>query len=165
MRLKEYLKELAMRKGTLIKYGLKTDTAFYATIYLENNEIFNVYANSTPYTEEELSKQYKDLKLDTSLLQIWTVAFEDSKGNIGVSPKGKGTSLQIFAALEEYIKALYKRERPQGIYFSGISTEASRLKLYGLLTKKIEKRGYKYFKGNVKGGFLLVRKDELARGS
>lgn len=143
-----------MKRDTKIDYSSKPDS-FYATITLVGGEEFKIYAASDWYSVFHLSKKLlipedkivKEVKGKNMYgLYIWNIDFVDEKGEIEISPKGKGVSLQLFAAIEKYMKDFYKKHDPQGIEFSGNAKETSRIKLYTHLAKKIEKSGYKYFK-------------------
>ena len=157
---KQYFSELAMKKGTTVRIVKDTENDFFAVIVLENDDYFKIYATANYYSEDQLRQQLKlpNISFDTDPMKKWVIAFADAEGNIEINPKDKGVALQLFAAIEHYMKLFYKRQRPQVISFSGKETETSRTKLYKLLSKKIEKKGYKLF-DNLMGDFLLIRKD------
>lgn len=159
MRLKEYLKELAMKKGTQIEYTKTTPDAFYASIYTgvdqgTYKESFDIYAASDWYSKFHLAQKLRipEERIVNELkgkavygIYIWNIDFVDSAGNISITPKGKGIAIQLFAAIETFMKEFGKRYDPQGIEFSGYAREKSRIKLYHHLSKKIAKQGYKFF--------------------
>lgn len=180
MRLKSYLiQELAMKAGTDIKYTKVTPDAFYATItlsskkgkfYDEENppESFDIFAASDWYSKFHLAQKLRipeeriveELKGKAVYgIYIWNIDFVDKEGNIALSPKAKGVALQLFAAIEVYMKEFAKKYDPQGIEFSGYAREQSRRNLYHHLSKKIEKAGYRYFP--IGDYYTLIKKEYL----
>jgi hypothetical protein len=72
---------------------------------------------------------------------IWEIAFEDEEERRETVRKRKGASLELFAALEKVFKQFVEKALPDKFRFSAALDEKSRVKLYDLLAKKIEKMG------------------------
>ena len=131
MKFKKYIYEVSMKKGTIIK--------------------------PPKYIEEDKYKQYiileDGLKFIFScfyfrIADIWEVAFEDEEARRYTITKRKGAALELFAALEKVFKQFIEKTLPNKFRFTADIEEKSRVKLYDLLAKKIEKMGmgYKYTK-------------------
>ena len=176
MRLNNYLiQELSMKKGTQIEYTKKTPDAFYASIYLDieqgtYKESFDIYAASDWYSKFHLAQKLRipEERIVNELkgkavygIYIWNIDFVDKEGNIAITPKGKGIAIQLFAAIETFMKEFAKRYDPQGIEFSGYAREQSRIKLYHHLAKKIEKAGYRYYP--IGDYYILIKKEYILK--
>ena len=132
MRFKGYINELSMKKNTSIKLIKTTSHDYQVEITLENEEKFLFVA----YKEDAIT---------------WEIAFVDSKGSVKIEPKDKGVSLELFAALPKVVEMFIKSKNPSTFFFTSKPEEVSRVKLYTLLAKKIEKSGY-IFKKPTLGG-------------
>lgn len=143
MRLKQYLFELAMRKGTIIdRVSFTKNETFGARITLEDGELFRFEANI--YNED-----------------FWDVTFEDQHSKTSQQPKGMNVALELFAALEKVFTDFMKKANPDEIQFSAANYEKSRVKLYHLISKKIAKKGnfqVQYMKGNITDTWILRKK-------
>ena len=130
MKFKKYLTELSMQADTQIeKHNIGRELEYRIT--LAAGPIFKLYIGpekSHLKTGEEIERH--------------GIAFTDNRGNTLMSPKDKGVSIQLFAAIQSIVSEFVKSEKPILINFSGNSKEKSKLKLYSLLAKKIEKSGY-----------------------
>lgn len=121
MRLRQYLTELAMRKGTKIKVH-KGSNEYNAEIELEGGQKW----------------LYNAMDYDGN--GIWDIVFyEPSKDMISFDQKGDKhkVALETFAAVEKLTRDFIKYHEPSVISFN--AQGKSRVKLYDLLAKKIVK--------------------------
>jgi hypothetical protein len=120
MKLKHYLTELAMKKGTKIDVKKKRGFHYNAKIDLEDGTqwFFNAVNNMGEGD--------------------WDISFwaAELAGEQKVKDKHK-VGLQLFAAVEKLTKDFLKWEKPEQFRFS--ATGVSRIKLYNTLAKRILK--------------------------
>lgn len=127
MRFKQYVNELAMKKNTEISPAKVSDREYVQYITLEDGLRFKFIAHYFRTAD------------------LWEVIFEDSEKRAYQVGKRKGASLELFAALERVFKNFILKTLPNKFRFTADTEEKSRVKLYDLLAKKIEKtQGYKY---------------------
>ena len=164
MKFEEYILELSMKKGTDIKIIQDTSYAYHARITLDNGEIFKVFTNGD-YMPVWVLTGEDSIPVKDNITDVfkWEVYFEDDMGKTELAPKEKGTSLQLFAALEQYFKDFIKKKKPDMIEFSSDKGESSRMKLYNLLSKKIQKGGYTNKYQKTPQLFSLIKKDILKK--
>ena len=121
MKFKEYINELAMKKGTIIKSPFyKKESMYEQDIVLEDGLVFH----------------FKCYYFKTA--GVWEVAFEDQDEKAHQTPKRKG------AAIENVFKNFIDTALPNEFSFRSDLEEKSRVKLYDILAKKIIKMGYGY---------------------
>ena len=126
-RLKQYLIELAMKKGTTItppKY--KEESMYEQDIILEDG------------------LKFKFICYFFRTSGLWEVAFEDEQEVRAKEAKRQWASIELFAALEKVFKTFIDKALPNEFHYSADLEEKSRVKLYDLLAKKIVKMGYGY---------------------
>jgi hypothetical protein len=127
MRLKQYINELAMKKGTIItnpKY--KKESMYEQDIILEDG------------------LKFKFICYFFRTSDLWEIAFEDENEARHKDEKRQGASIELFAAIEKVFKKFIDTALPNEFHFSSDLEEKSRVKLYDLLSKKIVKMGYGY---------------------
>jgi len=127
MKFREYLVELAMKKGTTItppKY--KKESMYEQDIILEDG------------------LKFKFICYFFRTSDVWEVAFEDENEVRHKEGKRKGAAIEVFAAIEKTFKTFIDMALPNEFHFSADLEEKSRVKLYDILSKKILKMGYGY---------------------
>ena len=121
---KDYIKELAMKKGTNIKPPKYIpDRKYEQEIILEDGLIF-------------FFKAFYFQSAD-----VWDIQFQDQFGAVVKSKKREGASIELFAALESVFKEFVEKTVPNRFRFGADRDEESRVKLYNMLARKIAKRG------------------------
>lgn len=171
VRLLSYLNELAMRKGELNKATIiSTTDSFKITItaYTEKNFLGNIYKDTpvnffldayrfslhsdlfgllmnTKFDINNIIARMVQDELYNDHVYGWDISFTDSKGKFSISPKEHGVSLQLFAGLEEAIKIFNEKHKPEILSYSSFAGEKSKVKLYKLLARKIEKKGFELY--------------------
>lgn len=128
MKLKQYINELSMTKGTKISSPeYRKESIYNQRITLHDNIIF----------------QFQGYYFKTS--DIWEIDFVDENNKADISPKRKGASLELFAALEKVLDEFMNKALPNKLEFRATIDEKSRVKLYDRLAKKLaSKYGFKY---------------------
>jgi hypothetical protein len=128
MRFKRYIiNELSMKKGTEISPAKVSKEVYEQTISLEDGLIFKFKAH---YFRSD---------------DMWEIVFEDEEKRTYQIGKRKGAALELFAALENVLKNFILKTLPNKFRFTADVEEKSRVKLYDLIAKKIEKtQGFKY---------------------
>ena len=128
MRLKNYLiQELSMKRAHVGSAQFFPESTYIQEITLSDGQ------------------KFKFLAYYFKTAEIWEVVFEDEKERRYRVEKPKGTSIELFAALEKTFKEFLSTALPDKFRFSADIDERSRVKLYDLLAKKVEKAnmGYK----------------------
>jgi hypothetical protein len=133
MRLRQFLNELSMKRGTTIKDYKDGDTTTWV-IETTNGDTFQLL----------IGPDWMDLK-DGTKIQRYEILFVDDKGSLVTSKKSTRTALELFAAIERIVTTWIIRNKPPVIVFGASSNtqqkETSKKKLYVLLAKKIAKTG------------------------
>ena len=93
-------------------------------------------------------QKFKFLGYYFKTAETWEIVFEDEQERRYRVEKPKGTSIELFAALEKCFNDFISKALPDKFRFVADIDERSRVKLYDLLAKKIQKAGmgYKYKK-------------------
>jgi len=121
LKLEQYITELAMKKGTVIKKAKKKNEYWNAEIILTSGDKW--YYNAT-----------NDFNEDN-----WGIAFYAPTLSPGIRGDKNKVALETFAAVEKLTKEFLKEFKPERFYFS--ASGVSRIKLYHTLAKKILKDG------------------------
>lgn len=121
MKLKQYLYELAMKKGTVIKKAKKKDQYYNAEITLSTGDKW-YYNASNDFGEDN-----------------WGIVFYAPSLSSGIKGEKTKVALETFAAVEKMTKDFLKEFKPKRFYFT--ASGSSRIKLYNTLAKKILKDG------------------------
>jgi hypothetical protein len=154
MKFRNYLTELSLKKASF-QVTMSTSAEFRAKISTEHGNF--IYSAKRFLTE-------KNMSMDTTLLAklgidgkhefLWELSFEDAMGRHYQVPTERGTALQVFAAVEEITRQFLKKYNPKIVTFTAEIGEASRVKLYSLLAKRIMRKGYELYE-HVKYGFYI----------
>ena len=65
--------------------------------------------------------------------------FDQTKGNLSIAATGKGDAFRIFATIGAIVKKFTDKYKPKTIEFNGKTQEASRIKLYDMISRNIGK--------------------------
>jgi hypothetical protein len=124
MKLKQYITELSMRKSTYISSAkYKKESMYEQNIILEDG------------------LEFKFICYYFRTADMWEIAFEDKDEMRHKIERRKGAGVELFAALEKVFKEFINTALPDKFRFSADIEEKSRVKLYELLAKRIEKMG------------------------
>jgi hypothetical protein len=127
MRLKNYLiQELAMKRAKVGSPQYWPESTYIQDITLSDGQ------------------KFKFLGYYFRTADIWEVVFEDEEERRYKVEKPQGTSLELFATLEKVFKDFLEKALPDKFRFTADIDERSRVKLYDLLAKKIQKAGLGY---------------------
>ena len=172
MRLKQYINELSMKKGTKIKFERDMNHLVLVEVVLEDDETFfiefrreyveDIFEIINKHDESIIARaekkglvEYTQIK-GTGSIAAWEIMFEDSAGEYGISSKRKGAAIELFAAIEQVTKRFIKSKKPEILVFTSDIGEQSRVKLYKLLAKKIKTGGYKEIQTNERGYSFFI---------
>ena len=134
MRLKQYINELAMKKGTIIKAPIyKVEDSYKQDIILSNGLKFKFVCHNF-----RNAFGFED--------GLWEVSFEDEEKRKYQVQKPEGTVLELFAALQKVLITFLSKTNPSNFRFTADVDEKSRVKLYDIIAKKLKKKGWKYSK-------------------
>lgn len=154
MKFKNYLTELSLKKASF-QVSMSTSTEFRAKITTEHGNF--IYSAKQFLSEKNMSLDktlLDELDIEGRHKYIWEISFEDAMGRHYKVTTERGTALQVFAAVEEITKQFIKKYKPKLVTFSAEVGEASRVKLYKLLARKITQKAYELYE-HIKYGFYI----------
>ena len=108
---------------------------------LEEKPIFIEKNKYEQYIILEDGLKFKFIGSYFKTAELWYVVFEDEEKRQHKANKRKGAALELFAALEKVFKQFIENTLPNKFRFMADIDEKSRIRLYDILSKKIEKMG------------------------
>ena len=159
MRLTNFLQEMTTTTATIKPYAEQPDI-YEVSIDTNDGHKFWFKAEKQsfmpPYEtqfKDVFGSDIYDLILSNSLfINAWDIEFVDENHDQNLAPKGAGTALSLFAALETVFAEWFMKYQPNFFFFGALFTESSRTKLYDTIARKIKSRLTKYIHMRFKSG-------------
>ena len=142
-----------MSADTYLDVEFNTSDRYQVNIILPDQESQYEY-NANKFAKKNFTSHVRKILNKNGIetddkFEYWNISFQDEFGKFSQVEKSGQEALQLFAAVIKVTENFVKSKKPKVFGFSAKTTEASRVKLYDLLARKV--KGYKLYTGNISG--------------